>query len=450
MGQENAQLSEVAGAETPASSAPLIATSIGPDQMQAAIELIRDPGKHGMGTMDGFKVFYILCTGRALPPTGHRMIEGIYEALDQGLKDVAIEAFRGSTKSTTVNVWLAYQLGLRPDKEVMVIRVQDPAASEATSFISLIIQHNPVFKAAFPYVEPDPARGWGEKGYWVKRTDMDYAEWVRLTGDTPSLLGAGYKSGIIIGKHPRGVLIIDDIHNSQNTRSVRELNAVKEIYAKDIRNIRTPDTVQVMVFTPWVPDDLYDTWKRGEKVKHVFIPATIGGRWPGEPTWPEESPLERLEEIEKDPTVGPIAFAQMYLCNLEAKKGQVLPGEYLGGFPAHEIDPTWRTVMGVDYASIQSEQDKRGRDFFNLCIAKIHPVSGALIVFDGVHDKLSQVEAEQTAISMIEKYNRTFFRMGVEQIGKGEEFYNLMVRKYARGIMGYGVGNKPKGYRYER
>jgi len=140
----------------------------------------------------------------------------------------------------------------------------------------------------------------------------------------------------------------------------------------------------------------------------------------------------------------------MMLCNIDAKKGQVLNGDWITGYPAEEIDPSWKTIMGVDYASIQEKQDVKGRDYFSLAIGKIHPVSGAIVLIDGVQEHVTQAEAEQTVISKIEQYKRTFFRCMIEDIGKGEEFYSLMLRRYARGIHRSPVGNVKKGIRFEK
>jgi hypothetical protein len=419
-------------------------------QLEQMLGWIRYPGTHGYGTPQGYALYYLLTLGMPLPPTGELMIASLYDGIDAGSLDHAWEAYRGATKSTVANNWISYQLGLRPWAECMVIRIMDPAAAESTDFISKTIEYNAGFHAAFPHVVPDKNRGWGADGYWIMRDDMDYPDWLRLTTDTPSLLGAGYKSGIIIGKHPRGVLLIDDIHNSRNTRSARELNQVLEIYGKDIRNIRTPATLQLMAFTPWVFGDLYETYQKKPGVTSTTIKITKEGTWPGTPTWPEEHPENVIQDYYDDPTVGPINFALMYLCDRTAKKGAVLPGDWISGFPASELDPTWKTVFGVDYASIQDHQNTRGRDEFSIAAGKVHPVSGTIILFDGFHGHQTQGEAEQTTVAMLEKYKNSFLRCGIENVGKGEAFYNIMLTRYARGIRGQGVRNQPKGLRIEK
>jgi hypothetical protein len=93
-------------------------------------------------------------------------------------------------------------------------------------------------------------------GYEVKRIDMPYDDWRALVAQTkgkdPTLLGLGYKSRAVIGKHPTGVLLIDDIHDENNTRSGRELEMVRQVLAGTTLPTVTAETWQVVVGTPWV------------------------------------------------------------------------------------------------------------------------------------------------------------------------------------------------------
>ncbi len=375
----------------------------------------------------------------------------MYEAFEQGYKDVGVEAFRGAIKSSVLASFLSYQHGLAAHLENMVIQIGDPSANDTTKWISNTIEHSEVFRACFPDIVPDKPEGWGADGYCIKDTNYDEDVWLnKMRSRDPSLLGAGYKSSIIIGKHPRRFLWIDDIHNNRNTRSSRELMAVKETYAKDIRNIRTKDTIVLWSFTPWVYEDLYYMVKKNKRFYHIFTPVTTSGQWPGESVWPTEYPEERIQEIHDDPAVGPINFAQMMLCNIDAKKGSVLPGEWISNYPANEIQPSWKTVMGIDYASVQDKQNLKGRDYFSLAVGKIHPVSGMIILIDGVQDHVTQAEGEQITLDYLNKYKRTLFRCGIEALGKGEEFYGQILRRYGRGIRPQKVGGKAKGERFEK
>ena len=55
-------------------------------------------------TPDGFVAFYTMLHNRALPRHAEAWIDSIYAARDKG-RGVVIEAFRGSTKSTTINTF---------------------------------------------------------------------------------------------------------------------------------------------------------------------------------------------------------------------------------------------------------------------------------------------------------------------------------------------------------
>lgn len=422
------------------------------EQLDQVIDLVRDPGEEGYGTPLGFAFYYAFTTGRQMPPHAiEKWIPGVYEAIKLGYRDIGIEAFRGAIKSSVFSNFISYQMGLAAHLENLIVQIQDKSADDSTKYITNLIEHSAAFHAFFPGIVPDKEQGWGADGYCVKDEAIDKDTWLNnMRSRDPSLLGAGYKSGILIGKHPRRFLWIDDIHNSRNTRSQRELMAVKEIYSKDIRNMRTANTIALWSFTPWVHEDLYYNIKKSKKFFHILTPITKNGKWPGESVWPSEYPEERVQEIHDDPSVGPIAFAQMYLCDIEAKKGAVLPGEWISNYPAHEIQPSWKTVMGIDYASVQSKQDIRGRDYFSLAVGKIHPVSGMIVLVDGIQDHLTQAEAEQSTLDFLTKYKRTLFRCGIEALGKGEEFYNLILRRHGRGIRPQKVGGKGKGERFEK
>jgi len=153
-------------------------------------------------TPEGFIYFYTLASGQELPLHCAEWIRDVYYARDVLMKGFALEAFRGSLKTTIFTNWLAsYQLGCYPERSGMFIQASDQSATDNSKFVASIIEHNPVWKILFPHVEPDRQYGWGAQGYEVRRNDMEYGEWRQLRHKDPSLLGAGYKSSDIIGKH---------------------------------------------------------------------------------------------------------------------------------------------------------------------------------------------------------------------------------------------------------
>jgi len=84
-------------------------------------------------TPDGFELFYMLIQEEAgaqglLPKHARKWIEAAYDARDKK-KGLLVEAFRGSTKTTTFMAFLAYRIGLEPHRANLVVQVGDDIAS---------------------------------------------------------------------------------------------------------------------------------------------------------------------------------------------------------------------------------------------------------------------------------------------------------------------------------
>jgi len=379
----------------------------------------------------------------------------IYEARQQG-KGIVVEAFRGSTKTTTVtNTFTAFRIGQEPHRANLLIQVGDDIATDNTGQIADIIANSPAWKAIFPYVVPDREKGWGAGGYEVKVTEemMAYEDWRRQNSGRkdPTLLGVGYKSGEIIGKHPDGVLVVDDIHNEINTSSDREMSTVRKILTGTIFPTMTPDTWSIFIGTPWVENDcLHYALSTGE-FEHMKTPVyrVVDGEVVY--TWPEK--FDEKEVSRQRNKAGEIEFARMFLLDLEAAKGVNLRSEWLHSYPAKEIDPSWPVIFGIDYASTADKLKDKDRDYFAMAIGRAIP-GGGLVVVDGVRRHLSKGEALDLVVSYWAVYP-TLKRIGVENIGKGEEYYNdLLLTKDLNGrvppLMPISHGRRSKGERFEK
>lgn len=442
-----------------------------------------------------FGRFYAEVFGRECPR--HAMeewIKPLYAArgLDKGL---VIEAFRGSSKTTTVTIgWLAFQIGLKPHKSYMLVQVGDELAKDTVQEIADLIEYNPGWQRVFPDVAADRKAGWSTRGYEVKRVDMDYEDWRQLCanekGKDPSLVGMGYKSRAIIGRHPTGALILDDIHDENNTRSGRELATVIKIVQGTILPTVTPDTWKVAVGTPWRRDDVLAYLKGTGEFESVKTPAirvkeagsrdkelglgegSKGAMGAGEQgdkrktkkkckeskvpqnfeesiwkaTWFEGLPLKDVEKQRR--VLGEVEFARMYLLDLEAASGVHLRSGWLQRYPYEEIGKDWPVVMGVDYASVADQLKASTRDYFAVAIGRGIPGGGVVLV-DGFRGKVSQGQAQQKLQSIARQYP-TLQTIGVEAVGKGEEFFHLMLRTSWLPVTPMQPGRKSKGYRFEK
>lgn len=414
----------------------------------------------------GFAAFYELLFGRELPRHAFGWVKDIYAAQHAG-DGIVIEAHRGSTKTTTITVaFTTFQIGHNPWDSNVFIQASDESAEKKAQEVAGLIQDNPGYKAVFPWVKPDPSVSWAARGYevlseMVKVPDdsetrfhyepINYEGFRRLKASVtqdPTFIGLGLGSTAIIGKHPTGMLIMDDIHDEKNTRSQRELETVKATVESTILPITTTPTggtrFVIVIGTPWKPNDAFASMKSKPGFRHVFTPILDKD---GNPAWPEAFSIEKIQKL-KDNTI-PIEYARMYLLDLTAAEGIHLKDEWLHTYPYANIKPDWPVVMGVDYASTADQWETKGRerDYFALAIVRLIP-GGGLVLVDGIREHMSQGDAE-IRVKAIAKMYPTLQLMGVEALGKGEEFYHLLLRTSKLPIMPMRT-NKGKGERFER
>ena len=145
-----------------------------------------------MDSPEGYQAFYALIQGFPPPRHAAAWVEDIFKAKREG-KGLVIEAFRGSTKTTTLTVlFVAHQIGLHPEKSNLIVGLNDAASKKrGASKIADIIQYNRGWRSIFPNVVPDVPRGWGDNGYWVQDTSIPYDEGSRRLGLDYTLPGWG-------------------------------------------------------------------------------------------------------------------------------------------------------------------------------------------------------------------------------------------------------------------
>jgi len=376
----------------------------------------------------GFARFYEMLYGRSLPRHALRdWIRPLYRARKAG-KGLVVFAFRGASKSTTLSIaFTAFRLGLHPDQSALLVQAADDQAADTAAQIADLIEHNPGWQAAFSTVTADRDAGWGVSGYEIMDTTVGYAQWrtrvARTKGKDPSFVGLGYKSRAIIGKHPTGLLLIDDIHDESNTRSARELETVVKILTGTILPTATADAWQIAVGTPWRDNDALAYLAATRRFYSVSTPILRFGR----STWGARFPGKRIRELRD--LVGEAEFARMYLLDPKAAQGIHLKAEWLNEFPLEKVQPHWPVVMGVDYASTGDVLKSRDRDYFAVAVGRAIPGGGGIVLVDGIRARLSQGEAEEQLVELASRYP-TLSGIGVEAVGKGEEYFHLMQRSY--------------------
>ena len=410
---------------------------------------VREVVRGGL-SVEGYEFFYELVLNKPVPKHVSGWVRDVIAAWRAG-KPLLAEAFRGSTKTTAITQILgAYLIGLEPHKTGLVVQAGDDIARDNAKNVATIIEHNPGWRALFSEVVPDKQMGWGDEGYWVKRTDMDYGDWTRLRADKdPTFVGYGYTSSAIIGKHPSNFLFIDDILNEENTRSGREQDHVKRVYSGTIWPTRDPgNPLTVVSFTPWTDNDVYADAKRTGMYAAVRTPVytEAGGTPPGvagAPVWPEMMPRDKVEQKRKEDITGGVEFARMYLLDLTAMAKRVFKYHL---YPAHLINTSWPMGGGVDFAEANNpmQRDSGHSHFAMAYLAKL-PEGGA-VVFDGVLEQWSQAEGENAVVrgqAMFPNWSQSV----IEGDGKGETFFNMLYQKPEMKVYMLKSGGKSKADR---
>jgi hypothetical protein len=392
------------------------------DDMKAAYKAALVLMAQALDDAEGYEAFYELVFDRKLPKHAREWIEGIYEARAAG-KGIVIQAFRGSTKTTTLTIgFTAWRIGKEPERANLLVQVGDDIAVDNTAQIAGIIEYNDGFTKVFPYVKPDKELGWGASGYQVKRVDMEYGAWRQLNAKRkdPTLVGVGYKSREIIGKHPDGCLIVDDIHDESNTASERELGTVRRILTGTIFPTAVKETWRIAVGTPWVENDVYHYIAATGEFLEIKTPVIDGN---GVYTWAKR--FSEADATTQMNLAGSIEYARMFMLDLSKRKNRMFKYQL---YPNIQIKADWPMVGGVDYAGTGDEyKNKSGvRDYFALAYVAKLPGGGAVVV-DGVLDRCTQGESE-AYVKKAQAIWPNWVHCAVEGDGMGQEFIQVLRR----------------------
>lgn len=423
----------------------------------------------------GYESFYEVIMQQPLPRHAQPWVRALFDALDEGLRGLMLQAFRGSTKTTIISyLFTAFRLGHRPQGSSLIIRINDKSGQRTARRIARMIELSKNWKKIFPHVLPHKEVAWGaEIGYEFRDDRFDLGEWRDLREmeggeDNPTILGLGIGSGEIIGKHPTNILNLDDIHNRKNTESMREMKVVKETVVNDIFPTIVPGkTIVTLACTPWVEDDVYAMFESTGQYKKHMTPAyrvvskkeeetiDLGNglaqvvEYEGEKVlmaWPEVfTPRELdIKRAESD-ALGMADFARMYQLDLEKAKGIHLKREWITDYSVDKIEKHWPIIFGVDYASATDQRREGRTDYFSVSIGTKIPWGG-IILIDGFLEILTQGEADLKLRTLADIWKPQV--IGMEAIGSGREFATIMQRTSKLPIVSYHA-SKSKSIKFE-
>jgi hypothetical protein len=408
-------------------------------------------------------------TGITLPHHARTWIDTIYSGKDMDMATLTF-AFRGSWKTTTISIlFTSYRMGKNPTKTNLLLQNNDAKAQRTTLAIANIIEKDPKWKDIFPHVKPDKKNGWGAQGYWIIDDSISEEEWARDTvvDSDPSLLGLGISSGSVIGMHPTGVLLLDDIHDEKNTVSTLERSKVVKVLTDTIMPMIVPDgtkdkgekleTWTLAVGTPWHEEDAYHYMQETGEFMFCFTPLLypvdenaegavyfdhkklIGWYRLG---WADRCPPEVVRTFYN--LSGHRGFGRMYLLSLTASNELGIP---FHTFPHDKIPVTGPVYSGVDYASVIEIRGKvieaKNRSKFALYWGVVTN-NQVIVIIDGVVGHFTQLQSEGHVSTVQKEFEPRHITTGLEMNGKGEEFYSVLRRRPEIALFPYWVsGHKP-------
>ncbi len=382
----------------------------------------------------GLALFFLLASG--LPYAEHqwKWANHVYECWADDIIAV-IEASRGFGKSIFMRGAMAYQIGLHPKTDNLIIRASDRMAIGAAERIAGIITDNNAWKMMFPHITPKRMPGqsggaWSaHQGYSVRDNNESDADWAEIEAGrtSPTLFKFGYGSKLLGGR-VTGCMLVDDIHDRQNAEAPMQLEALTNLFVGDIRPMMWPMSRGVIIGTPWGVADILQTLPETPGYSKIKTPITEEGTYPGTPTWPDVFDEEQITKLyEEDVSIGRIEFKKNRLLDLTANIDQMMK---FTEFPENKIKDTWLIRMGIDFAYKDAMDPGQGRSYFALEVQAQDPESAAWIIIDGYVAQVPQETSERIVADMFRKYGKRTRVEGIfiEAVQTGDMFLKQLAR----------------------
>jgi hypothetical protein len=222
------------------------------------------------GTPQGLALFYELIfsdMGWTFPAHLMPVAQGI---CDTRINKLMLIIGPGSGKSQFLSITVpAWLIGRDPNTTALGISGGEALMQGFQKAAMSIVEQSPHWKRVFSDVKPDKAAGWSTEGGMF------------VTGRRPgipdaSYLACGIDSKYLTGKHGR-LIIIDDLHNEENSSTAEQCEKVVLKYAKTIVGRADPMGARfIMAGRRWHTDDIYGQLKNSDWVV-LELPAEREG-----------------------------------------------------------------------------------------------------------------------------------------------------------------------------
>ena len=269
--------------------------------------------------------------------------------MDDKTSFLLVEAFRGSGKSSLASVaWPAYLASLNPSlRFALISKTDDQAITQLTGIEAILrsAEHQRIFGDLVPHRQYYNFRApWSEQEKVIVRPKFSRF---------PTFLAAGVESSLVVGKR-FDCLVADDVIDLTSSFSPTTRNRIKHWFYQVLLPTRDQRWSKVVVIgTPWVADDLYDSIAKemaGKSFfKHIRIPAIQTEQTDHGPiyksAWPEVFPLTNLNRIKSE---GHFAFQNQYMLERYDVTQSILKKEWLKLIQQDYIPKELTILQGID------------------------------------------------------------------------------------------------------
>jgi predicted phage terminase large subunit-like protein len=297
------------------------------------------------------------------PPADHHK-QWIQAASNPDIKRLLIIAPPSSAKTTWISLALvAWHIGNNPLSTNYIGSISDAQASDRSRAVAQMIESDPRYHLVFPNIRPDKDN-WRAGDYTVLNTDYSVAEWrsQRLRYGQPkdvTLFSSGVQSRGVIGRRLTGMVVLDDPHDDENSRTQLQRDRVWDWFRLTLlTRLYGPEAVVRVIMTRWNSDDMAGRIIESGGWTVMHTPAVIEEPPESESFysyWPDIWPMGKLEAIKKE--IGSVLFRASYQGDPRGLSGEVFQIEHIRrGYPeGFSINKLRKVVVTVDLAISQNE-----------------------------------------------------------------------------------------------
>ena len=194
-----------------------------------------------------------------------------YGLMDDRIPKLMVIIGPGAGKSLCLStVYPAFRLGCDPTTTIVGVSAGEKLIQGFMSAVMEWVEHSEQWKLLFPNVRPNKDLKWStESGMFVTGHDKGDAD--------ASYFAAGLTSTKLPGVHAR-LMLLDDIHNEENSSSEEQCLKVRDTYYRTILGRADPRGARfILAGRRWHTEDLYGHLQKSEDWVVMTLPAERPG-----------------------------------------------------------------------------------------------------------------------------------------------------------------------------